>query len=116
MWRYCTDVFDYLTLSVVIDDKIWCVHGGVSPKINNLDEIRRINRKMEVPHEGAMCDLMWSDPDDIKGFKPSPRGAGWLFGSDVVEKFLRTNGLNYIGKRPAEMTPSARTPNGHGRP
>ena len=107
-------MFDYLTLSVVIDDKIWCVHGGVSPKINNLDEIRRINRKMEVPHEGAMCDLMWSDPDEIKGYKPSPRGAGWLFGSDVVEKFLRVNGLNYIGIFIARIIASESSSNGDG--
>lgn len=64
-----------------------------------LDELRRINRKMEVPHEGAMCDLMWSDPDDIRGYKPSPRGAGWLFGADAVQKFLKNNDLEYIGTK-----------------
>lgn len=44
-----------------------------------------VNRKVEIPHEGAFCDLMWSDPDDIETWKISPRGAGWLFGSKVTK-------------------------------
>jgi diadenosine tetraphosphatase ApaH/serine/threonine PP2A family protein phosphatase len=56
-------VFDCLALAAIIDDKILCVHGGLSPSINAIDEIRSLDRKQEVPHDGAMCDLMWSDPD-----------------------------------------------------
>ncbi|KAJ3272807.1 Serine/threonine-protein phosphatase 4 catalytic subunit [Terramyces sp. JEL0728] len=85
VWRYCCEIFDYLSLSAIIDDRIFCVHGGLSPSINNLDQIRIIDRKQEVPHEGAMCDLLWSDPDDIEGWGLSPRGAGYLFGGDVVD-------------------------------
>ena len=62
VWRYCTEIFDYLSLSSIIEDKIFCVHGGLSPSINTLDQIRVIDRKQEVPHDGAMCDLMWPDP------------------------------------------------------
>jgi len=47
-----------------------------------------------VPHDGAMCDIMWSDPDDITGWAMSPRGAGYLFGGDIVNDFLHTNGLS----------------------
>jgi len=97
VWRYCTDVFDYLSLAAIIDEKVFCVHGGLSPMINTLDMIRTIDRKQEVPHEGAMCDLMWSDPDaDIDLWGLSPRGAGYLFGSKVVQKFNHTNDLNLI--------------------
>ena len=49
-------------------------------------QIRIIDRKQEVPHDGAMCDLMWSDPEAIDGWGLSPRGAGFLFGADVVQK------------------------------
>ena len=87
VWRYCTEIFDYLSLSAIIEDKVFCVHGGLSPAINTLDQIRAIDRKQEVPHDGAMCDLMWSDPEDIEGWGLSPRGAGYLFGGDVVAKF-----------------------------
>ncbi|OMJ25716.1 Serine/threonine-protein phosphatase 4 catalytic subunit [Smittium culicis] len=84
VWRYCCDIFDYLSLAAIVDDKVLCVHGGLSPSINAVDQIRTIDRKQEVPHEGAMCDLLWSDPENIIGWGLSPRGAGYLFGSDVV--------------------------------
>lgn len=63
VWRYCTEIFDYLSLAALVDEKVFCVHGGLSPDIAQMDEIRAIDRKQEVPHEGGMCDLMWSDPD-----------------------------------------------------
>jgi serine/threonine-protein phosphatase 4 catalytic subunit len=98
VWRYCTDVFDYLSLSAIIEDRVFCVHGGLSPSVNTLDQVRIIDRKQEVPHEGAMCDLMWSDPEDIDGWGLSPRGAGYLFGADVVQKFSHANGLSLIAR------------------
>ncbi|KAG7267948.1 hypothetical protein CRUP_017014, partial [Coryphaenoides rupestris] len=58
VWRYCTEIFDYLSLSAIIDGKIFCVHGGLSPSIQTLDQIRTIDRKQEVPHDGPMCDLL----------------------------------------------------------
>ncbi|KAJ0715783.1 putative protein-serine/threonine phosphatase [Helianthus annuus] len=96
VWRYCTDIFDYLSLSALIENKIFTVHGGLSPSINTLDQIRSIDRKQEVPHEGAMCDLMWSDPEDIDGWGLSPRGAGFLFGGGVVTSFNHNNNIDYI--------------------
>ncbi|ETO10261.1 hypothetical protein RFI_27116, partial [Reticulomyxa filosa] len=47
VWRYCTDIFDYLSLSAMIGDRVFCVHGGLSPSINTLDQIRLIDRKQE---------------------------------------------------------------------
>merc|ERR1712137_986459 len=96
VWRYCTEVFDYLSLSAVIDNKILCVHGGLSPSITTLDQIRSIDRKQEVPHDGPMCDLLWSDPEDTTGWGVSPRGAGFLFGSDVVREFNNANNIDLI--------------------
>ena len=62
------------------------MHGGLSPDVRTLDQIRIIARAQEVPHEGAFCDLMWSDPDDIETWNVSPRGAGWLFGATVTKE------------------------------
>ncbi|KAL3758695.1 hypothetical protein ACHAWU_005281 [Discostella pseudostelligera] len=98
VWRYCTEIFDYLSLSAIIEDKIFTVHGGLSPSINTLDQIRVIDRKQEVPHDGAMCDLMWSDPEEIEGWGLSPRGAGYLFGGDVVAMFNERNDLDLIAR------------------
>ncbi|WFD44126.1 protein-serine/threonine phosphatase [Malassezia psittaci] len=106
VWRYCCDVFDYIALCAVVDGRVFCVHGGLSPTVVTMDQIRSIDRKQEVPHEGAMCDLLWSDPDgayylayaEISGWGISPRGAGYLFGGDVVKGFVHTNGLDMIAR------------------
>ncbi|KAJ3077104.1 Serine/threonine-protein phosphatase PP-X isozyme 2 [Podochytrium sp. JEL0797] len=98
VWRYCCDVFDYLSLSAIIDNRIFCVHGGLSPSVNTLDQIRVIDRKQEVPHDGAMCDLLWSDPEEIEGWGLSPRGAGYLFGGDIVTQFVHANKLDLIAR------------------
>jgi|TARA_B110000305_G_C19345302_1_gene591325 serine/threonine-protein phosphatase 4 catalytic subunit len=45
VWRYCTEIFDFLPLAAIIDDKIFCVHGGLSPAFDTLDEIKTIDRK-----------------------------------------------------------------------
>lgn len=96
-WKYCTQVFDYLTLAALVDGKILCVHGGLSPDVKTLDQIRTIPRSQEIPHEGAFCDLMWSDPEDIdQPWQVSPRGAGWLFGSQVTHEFVKLNKLDLI--------------------
>ncbi|KNC46766.1 serine/threonine-protein phosphatase PP-X isozyme 2 [Thecamonas trahens ATCC 50062] len=96
-WRYCTEIFDYLPLSALIEGQIFAVHGGLSPSLNTLDQIRLLDRKQEVPHDGAMCDLMWSDPEEqVDGWGLSPRGAGYIFGADVVSQFNHTNDLSLI--------------------
>lgn len=53
VWQLCTDVFDYLSLGAIVDNEVLCVHGGLSPNISTLDQIRMIDRKMEVPHDGT---------------------------------------------------------------
>jgi serine/threonine-protein phosphatase 6 catalytic subunit len=88
-WRHCVAVFDYLSLAAVIDGRVLCVHGGLSPDVRTIDQIRTIERAREIPHEGAFCDLMWSDPEDIEDWAVSPRGAGWLFGARVTAEFNR---------------------------
>ncbi|KAL1976068.1 hypothetical protein VTN31DRAFT_4460 [Thermomyces dupontii] len=77
---------------------VLCVHGGLSPLVDTVDKIRLIDRKQEVPHEGAMCDLLWSDPDEIEGWGLSPRGAGFLFGGDIVKHFNYKNDLSLIAR------------------
>merc|ERR1711953_644606 len=80
VWKYFTDLFDYLPLTALVDNQIFALHGGLSPSIDTLDHIRALDRLQEVPHEGPMCDLLWSDPDDRGGWGISPRGAGYTFG------------------------------------
>lgn len=98
VWKYFTDLFDYLPLTALIDNQIFCLHGGLSPSIDTLDNIRSLDRIQEVPHEGPMCDLLWSDPDDRCGWGISPRGAGYTFGQDISEAFNHNNGLTLVAR------------------
>ena len=83
VWKSCCQVFDFLALAAIVDGKVLCVHGGLSPEIRTLDQIRVVARAQEIPHEGAFCDLVWSDPEEVDTWAVSPRGAGWLFGDKV---------------------------------
>ncbi|GMF76956.1 unnamed protein product [Aspergillus oryzae] len=79
VWKACCQVFDFMTLGAIIDGRVLCVHGGLSPEIRTLDQVRVVARAQEIPHEGAFCDLVWSDPDDVETWAVSPRGAGTSF-------------------------------------
>jgi len=86
VWKSCCQVFDFLALAAIVDGKVLCVHGGLSPEIRTLDQIRVVARAQEIPHEGAFCDLVWSDPEEVTRGPVSPRGAGWLFGDKVASE------------------------------
>ncbi len=98
VWKLFTDLFDYLPLTAVVEDQIFCLHGGLSPSVDTFDHIRELDRVQEPPHEGPMCDLLWSDPDERKGWGISPRGAGYIFGGDISEMFNHRNGLSLIAR------------------
>ncbi|KAF5369229.1 hypothetical protein D9757_010032 [Collybiopsis confluens] len=99
VWKACCSVFDYLNLAAIIDGTTLCVHGGLSPDIRTLDQIRVLSRAQEIPHEGPFCDLMWSDPEELMdNWAVSPRGAGWLFGGGVTREFNHVNGLSLIAR------------------
>lgn len=85
------DLFDYLPLSALIEDRIFCPHAGLSPSIESLDNVRQLDRIQEVPHDGPMCDLLWSDPDDRSGWGISPRGAGKLANTTQIVSLVAHN-------------------------
>lgn len=81
----------------MIDDKIICMHGGLSPELENLDQIRDLERPTDVPDQGLLCDLLWADPDrEIKGWGENDRGVSYTFGADKVEEFLKKHDLDLI--------------------
>jgi len=98
VWKMFSDCFNCMPVCALIDDKILCMHGGLSPDLVDLDRINRIMRPTEVPDEGFLCDLLWSDPEkDIKGWADNDdRGISYVFGEDVVSAFLKKNDLDLI--------------------
>jgi serine/threonine-protein phosphatase 2B catalytic subunit len=108
--------FDMLPLAAIVDKSFFCVHGGLSPDINRLQEVAAINRFQEIPREGAMCDLLWSDPfenadvpdgaydgvpiDDQPqaawfGYNDT-RQCSYVYGIEAVKQFLADNSLTSL--------------------
>ena len=89
IWRTFNEVFNCLPIAALIDDKIFCVHGGLSPSLMNLDNLRNIKRPTDVPEEGLLCDLLWSDPDpDADEWEENDRGTSYIFGLNPLKRFL----------------------------
>ena len=97
LWKVFTDCFNCLPVAAVIDEKILCMHGGLSPDMRSLDQIRSIERPIDVPDQGLLCDLLWADPDrDISGWSENDRGVSYTFGADKVAEFLKKHDLDLI--------------------
>ena len=97
LWKAFTDCFNCLPVAALIDDKILCMHGGLSPDLQNLDQIRSLSRPTVIPDTGLLCDLLWSDPSkDVKGWGMNDRGVSYTFGPDKVEEFLTTHDLDLV--------------------
>ena len=97
IWGKFNDIFDFLPLAAIIQSKIFCVHGGLSPYLSTLDDIRSIEFPLKVLTP-LVSDLLWSDPTDFTNnfIRESDRGIGCLFGRTASQKFLHTNGLEIL--------------------
>uniref|UniRef100_A0A182YB31 Serine/threonine-protein phosphatase n=1 Tax=Anopheles stephensi TaxID=30069 RepID=A0A182YB31_ANOST len=97
MWKTFTDCFNCLPVAAIVDEKIFCCHGGLSPDLQSMEQIRRIMRPTDVPDQGLLCDLLWSDPDkDTNGYGENDRGVSFTFGVDIVGKFLTKHDFDLI--------------------
>ncbi|CAH2266304.1 jg17839 [Pararge aegeria aegeria] len=97
LWKTFTDCFNCLPVAAIVDEKIFCCHGGLSPDLQAMEQIRRIMRPTDVPDQGLLCDLLWSDPDkDTAGWGENDRGVSFTFGAEVVGKFLSKHEFDLI--------------------
>lgn len=106
LWRQFINLFNHLPVSALIDDRILCMHGGLSPDLKSLNQITKLNRPSEVPEQGILCDLLWSDPaaDNSpftlnvvpKKWGENERGVSYVFGDSVVKEFLSKHELDLI--------------------
>lgn len=111
IWRFFNDLFDYIPIAAVVgnsDHKVFCVHGGLSPRINTIDQIQLLDRGHELSNEGILADLLWSDPEEglkmnstyfkriFFRFRKNPRGCGYLFNAKAADLFNYWNGTELI--------------------
>ncbi|KAE8538085.1 serine/threonine-protein phosphatase PP-Z1 [Cryptococcus gattii VGV] len=97
IWKTFIDVFNTLPIASIVASKIFCVHGGLSPSLKNMDDIRRIQRPTDVPDYGLLNDLVWSDPSDTAlDWEDNERGVSFCYGKSVINAFLATHDMDLI--------------------
>ena len=97
LWKSFTELFNYLPVAAIIDDKILCMHGGLSPELKNIQNISEISRPTDIPDTGLLCDLLWSDPDkEVQEYDENDRGVSVIFGEKIVQDFNKKNDLDLI--------------------
>ncbi|CAE8632204.1 unnamed protein product [Polarella glacialis] len=97
LWKLFCDVFNCMPVCAIVDEKIMCMHGGLSPEITDFNQVRRLVRPTDVPDTGLICDLLWADPDkDITGWAENDRGVSFIFGPDVVTSFLQKHDMDLV--------------------
>ena len=96
-WEKICDAFNYLPFAATINNQIFCVHAGISPKLQSLSAIKQIKRPTDIPLKGLLTDLVWSDPcPDTPLWGPSPRGETCTWGVQAVRKFLASTNMRAI--------------------
>ena len=96
-WKLFIDTFNTLPIAAIVAGKIFCVHGGLSPVLNSMDEIRNIARPTDVPDFGLLNDLLWSDPaDTLNEWEDNERGVSYVFSKSAINKFLSKFGFDLV--------------------
>jgi diadenosine tetraphosphatase ApaH/serine/threonine PP2A family protein phosphatase len=95
-YKCFNDVFNCMPIAAIIENKIFCCHGGLSPNLKTLDQLRRISRPLEIEDKGLVVDLLWSDPSSRHGWNPNERGVSFTFGPDILNQFLQKYDLDLV--------------------
>ena len=97
-FKKITNLFNMLPISALINENILCMHGGLSKDLQNIDQINKILRPTEVPDEGLLCDLLWSDPNEElnEDFGSNERNVSITFSKNYVLNFVEKNNLDLI--------------------
>jgi serine/threonine-protein phosphatase PP1 catalytic subunit len=97
IWKTFIDCFNTLPIAAIVAGKIFCVHGGLSPALSHMDDIRNIARPTDVPDYGLLNDLLWSDPADMEqDWEANERGVSYCFGKRVITDFLAVHDFDLI--------------------
>jgi serine/threonine-protein phosphatase PP1 catalytic subunit len=96
-WKTFVDTFNCLPIASIVAGKIFCVHGGLSPSLSHMDDIRQIARPTDVPDYGLLNDLLWSDPAEIDtDWESNERGVSYCFGKKIIMEFLQRHDFDLV--------------------
>ena len=97
-FKKITNLFNMMPISALINENILCMHGGLSKDLQNIEQINKILRPTDIPNEGLLCDLLWSDPNEslTEDFGPNERNISVTFSKDYVKNFVEKNNLDLI--------------------
>ncbi|RIA97038.1 Metallo-dependent phosphatase-like protein [Glomus cerebriforme] len=96
-WKAFISVFNCLPIAAIVANKIFCVHGGLSPSLSSMDEIRSIQRPTDVPDYGLLNDLLWSDPSETAvDWEDNERGVSYCFGKAIIMEFLQRHDFDLV--------------------
>lgn len=98
MFKMFIQVFEQLPVAALIDDKIFCMHGGLSQELKDYRDIEMIMRPCDIPDMGLLCDLLWADPceDQEQDYKQSDRGVSFSFNEHCVKEFCKNFDVDLI--------------------
>ncbi|KAF2454306.1 serine/threonine-protein phosphatase PP-Z [Lineolata rhizophorae] len=97
VWKAFVDTFNTLPIAAIVAQKIFCVHGGLSPSLSDMDDIRQIARPTDVPDYGLLNDLLWSDPAEMDNdWESNERGVSYCFGKKVIMEFLARHDFDLV--------------------
>ncbi|XP_022659635.1 serine/threonine-protein phosphatase alpha-2 isoform-like isoform X2 [Varroa jacobsoni] len=97
LWKVFIDCFNCLPVAALVENTIICMHGGLSPELDNLNQLRDIPRPIDIPNHGLLCDILWADPDDdVIGWGQNDRGVSYTFGGEIVRSFLEKHNCSLI--------------------
>ncbi|TKR77036.1 hypothetical protein L596_018085 [Steinernema carpocapsae] len=99
LWQAFQDVFNTMPFTGLVAGKILCMHGGLSPQLKHMDQLRHISRPIEPPNPSLHIDLLWSDPDSYnKGWQPNTRGVSYTYGTDIVNDMTQRLNIDLIAR------------------
>jgi diadenosine tetraphosphatase ApaH/serine/threonine PP2A family protein phosphatase len=98
VWMLCSEAFDLLPVAALVNCDVFCVHGGLSPRLVLIDQVSLLQRQGELPDSGPLADLCWSDPENVPAWRENTRGCGYLFGPNETAKFTWINRLSFVAR------------------
>ena len=97
IWTAFCDTFEYMPIAAIVANTSLCIHGGISPSLQNIQQIRDIKRPLKIPLTGLIADLFWSDPSkETEEYGKSDRGTTCVYGLNPIKRFLSQNNLKHI--------------------